>query len=58
MQDRRENQRSIKKAVSIAGIGLHTGVQTRMTFKPAAQNTGIRFFKNRCSKCETHSSRY
>lgn len=45
MQDRRENQRSIKKAVSIAGVGLHTGVQTRMTFKPAAQNTGIRFLR-------------
>jgi UDP-3-O-[3-hydroxymyristoyl] N-acetylglucosamine deacetylase/3-hydroxyacyl-[acyl-carrier-protein] dehydratase len=45
MQARRENQRSIKKAVSIAGIGLHTGVQTRLTFKPASENTGIRFLR-------------
>ena len=36
-------QRTIKKPVSISGIGLHTGVSTTMTFRPAPVNSGIRF---------------
>ena len=36
-------QRTIKKPVSMSGVGLHTGVQTTMTFKPASENYGIRF---------------
>jgi UDP-3-O-[3-hydroxymyristoyl] N-acetylglucosamine deacetylase / 3-hydroxyacyl-[acyl-carrier-protein] dehydratase len=36
-------QRTIKKQVSMSGVGLHTGVQTTMTFKPASENFGIRF---------------
>ena len=36
-------QRTIKKAVSMSGVGLHTGVQTTMTLKPASENFGIRF---------------
>ncbi|MEE9465239.1 MAG: UDP-3-O-acyl-N-acetylglucosamine deacetylase, partial [Candidatus Neomarinimicrobiota bacterium] len=35
-------QRTIKKEMSISGIGLHTGVQCTATFKPAEINTGIR----------------
>ena len=27
----------------MSGVGLHTGVQTTMTFKPASENFGIRF---------------
>jgi len=27
----------------MSGVGLHTGVQTSMTFKPASENFGIRF---------------
>lgn len=45
MQDRRLKQRTIRKPVSLSGVGLHTGVNTRMTFKPAAENTGIRFLR-------------
>lgn len=37
------HQRTIKKPVSITGVGIHTGVTTKMTFKPAPQNYGIRF---------------
>jgi UDP-3-O-[3-hydroxymyristoyl] N-acetylglucosamine deacetylase/3-hydroxyacyl-[acyl-carrier-protein] dehydratase len=37
------HQRTIKKPVSMSGVGLHTGVQTSMTFKPAPENYGIRF---------------
>lgn len=36
-------QMTIKKKVAMKGIGLHTGVQTTMTFKPAPENYGIRF---------------
>ena len=38
-----KKQKTIKKQVSIKGIGLHTGVQTIATFKPAKENFGIRF---------------
>jgi len=40
-----EKQRTIKKPVSISGIGLHTGVESTMTFKPAPENTGIKFVR-------------
>ena len=36
-------QRTIKKPVSLSGIGLHTGTQCTMTFRPAPENYGIRF---------------
>lgn len=36
-------QRTIKKPVSMSGIGLHTGTQCTMTFRPAPENYGLRF---------------
>ncbi len=36
-------QRTIKQPVTISGVGLHTGVSTTMTFRPAPTNHGIRF---------------
>jgi UDP-3-O-[3-hydroxymyristoyl] N-acetylglucosamine deacetylase/3-hydroxyacyl-[acyl-carrier-protein] dehydratase len=36
-------QRTIKQLVSISGTGLHTGSLTTLTFKPAPEDTGIRF---------------
>ncbi len=36
-------QMTIKRPVSMSGTGLHTGVSTTMTFKPAPENFGIRF---------------
>jgi len=38
-----KNQRTIGKEVSLDGVGLHTGVKTRMTFKPAAPGSGYYF---------------
>lgn len=38
-----ENQRTIVKPVSLSGIGLHTGSNSTITFKPAEPDTGIRF---------------
>ncbi len=40
-----ELQRTIAKAVSLSGIGLHTGTSCTMTFKPAPENYGIRFVR-------------
>lgn len=40
-----EKQRTIEKAVSMSGTGLHTGSFTTMTFKPAPDNYGIRFVR-------------
>ena len=37
------HQRTIKTPVSLRGVGLHTGVTTTMTFKPAPEDYGIRF---------------
>lgn len=36
-------QSTINTAVTVAGIGLHTGEEVRMTFKPADPYSGIRF---------------
>jgi UDP-3-O-[3-hydroxymyristoyl] N-acetylglucosamine deacetylase / 3-hydroxyacyl-[acyl-carrier-protein] dehydratase len=36
-------QMTIKKPVTMSGVGLHTGVTTTMVFKPAPENYGIRF---------------
>ncbi|MCP4632204.1 MAG: bifunctional UDP-3-O-[3-hydroxymyristoyl] N-acetylglucosamine deacetylase/3-hydroxyacyl-ACP dehydratase [candidate division Zixibacteria bacterium] len=38
-------QRTIKKAISISGIGLHTGNNCTITFKPAPINHGIIFIR-------------
>ncbi|MFN0156840.1 MAG: bifunctional UDP-3-O-[3-hydroxymyristoyl] N-acetylglucosamine deacetylase/3-hydroxyacyl-ACP dehydratase [Bacteroidota bacterium] len=36
-------QRTIKQPASMSGIGLHTGSISTMTFRPAPENSGIRF---------------
>ncbi len=40
-----ELQRTISKPISISGIGLHTGTECTMTFKPAPINSGIKFIR-------------
>lgn len=37
------NQRTIKQAVNLKGIGLHTGKEVNLVLRPAEPNTGIRF---------------
>ncbi len=44
-------QRTIKKPASFSGIGLHTGVKTKVTFKPAPINHGITFFRTDLEDC-------
>jgi UDP-3-O-[3-hydroxymyristoyl] N-acetylglucosamine deacetylase/3-hydroxyacyl-[acyl-carrier-protein] dehydratase len=36
-------QHTIKKSVTLSGVGLHTGVDVHMTFLPAKPNYGIKF---------------
>ena len=40
-----EMQHTIKKPVIFSGVGIHTGVLTNMTLKPAKENFGIRFIR-------------
>lgn len=45
-----QNQRTIKKSVSISGQGLHSGVETTITFKPAPSGNGIVFVRTDLGK--------
>lgn len=45
------NQWTIKTPVSRKGIGLHTGVDSTITFKPAPENYGIRFLRTDINNC-------
>ncbi|KJD32899.1 hydroxymyristoyl-ACP dehydratase [Tamlana nanhaiensis] len=36
-------QKTINKAVTLKGVGLHTGKEVTLTFKPAAGNAGLAF---------------
>lgn len=38
-------QKTIKKEVTLSGVGLHTGNKVTMTFKPAPVNTGYAFIR-------------
>jgi UDP-3-O-[3-hydroxymyristoyl] N-acetylglucosamine deacetylase/3-hydroxyacyl-[acyl-carrier-protein] dehydratase len=38
-------QTTIKHPVTISGVGLHTGVTTNLTFKPAPENHGYQFMR-------------
>jgi UDP-3-O-[3-hydroxymyristoyl] N-acetylglucosamine deacetylase / 3-hydroxyacyl-[acyl-carrier-protein] dehydratase len=38
-------QRTIKKSIELSGVGLHTGVQVKLKFKPAPTNIGVNFIR-------------
>ncbi|MCF8330830.1 MAG: bifunctional UDP-3-O-[3-hydroxymyristoyl] N-acetylglucosamine deacetylase/3-hydroxyacyl-ACP dehydratase [Bacteroidales bacterium] len=40
-----DKQKTIKKPVSLQGVGLHTGRDVVMTFKPAPENHGFKFLR-------------
>ena len=39
-------QNTIAKEVELEGVGLHTGNKSKISFRPAPANTGIRFFRS------------
>ena len=41
----KNHQNTISETCSISGHGLHTGVTTKITFKPAPSNTGLCFIR-------------
>lgn len=45
-----EKQRTLKKPATVSGTGLHTGVQTTITFHPASDNYGYRFIRKDISE--------
>jgi len=38
-----EKQKTIQQKISISGVGLHTGVESTLTFVPAKEDFGIKF---------------
>ena len=38
-------QKTLKSEVSLTGVGLHTGQEVKMTFKPAPVNNGYSFVR-------------
>lgn len=45
-------QRTIRRPVSISGLGIHTGSRTQMTLRPARIGSGIRFRRVDCGGVE------
>ena len=41
----KQNQQAIKEAISISGIGLHSGKQVEMKLVPAEIDQGIKFIR-------------
>jgi UDP-3-O-[3-hydroxymyristoyl] N-acetylglucosamine deacetylase / 3-hydroxyacyl-[acyl-carrier-protein] dehydratase len=40
-----DKQKTIKNEASLKGVGLHTGKEVTLTFKPSTENSGIRFLR-------------
>jgi UDP-3-O-[3-hydroxymyristoyl] N-acetylglucosamine deacetylase/3-hydroxyacyl-[acyl-carrier-protein] dehydratase len=40
-----DNQKTIKRSFSLTGVGLHTGKEVTLTFRPAPINFGKRFYR-------------
>ena len=47
----KRKQQTISHPTSCTGIGLHTGVECTITFKPAPDNYGIRFIRTDIKNC-------
>ena len=44
-------QQTINKEISIDGVGLHTGLKSKITFKPAKEDSGINFIRTDVDNC-------
>ena len=47
----KRKQQTISRPASCKGIGLHTGVESTITFKPAPEDYGIRFIRTDIKNC-------
>lgn len=47
----KRKQQTISRPSSCKGIGLHTGVESTITFKPAPEDYGIRFIRTDIKNC-------
>ena len=47
----KRKQQTISRSSSCKGIGLHTGVESTITFKPAPEDYGIRFVRTDIKNC-------
>tara|TARA_B100001245_G_scaffold63971_1_gene44341 strand:- start:660 stop:1604 length:945 start_codon:yes stop_codon:yes gene_type:complete len=47
----KRKQQTISRPASCKGIGLHTGVESTITFKPAPEDYGIRFVRTDIKNC-------
>lgn len=47
----KRKQQTISRSSSCKGIGLHTGVESTITFKPAPEDYGIRFIRTDIKNC-------
>ncbi|SVA30204.1 uncharacterized protein METZ01_LOCUS83058 [marine metagenome] len=47
----KRKQQTISRPASCTGIGLHTGVESTITFKPASEDYGIRFIRTDIKNC-------
>ena len=52
-----KKQKTIQKEVSLTGVGLHTGNNVKMTFKPAPENHGFAFKRVDLEGCPTIEAR-
>ena len=52
-----KKQKTIQKEVSLTGVGLHTGNDVKMTFKPAPENHGFAFKRVDLEGCPTIEAR-
>ena len=44
-------QKTIEKEVTLTGVGLHTGADVKLVFKPGAENSGFVFQRKDLEGC-------
>lgn len=51
-------QKTLSHSVEIKGIGLHSGLESRLVFQPAPENTGIVFVRTDLDGCPEFPAQY
>lgn len=51
MKTQHRFQRTISRPASCTGVGLHTGIESTIIFKPAPENFGIHFVRTDINNC-------